>query len=127
MGRPAWQTVPLALMLTLGAVRAAQAHAILMGSAPPIGGHVPAGLLAVSLRYNSLIDARRSRVVLIPAGGSEQMLPVHPAGAGDILVTQIAITPGHYVIRWQVLAIDGHITRGDVPFDVTQASPETSH
>jgi hypothetical protein len=28
-------------------------------------------------------------------------------------------TPGAYVVRWQVLAIDGHITRGDVPFTVT--------
>ena len=27
--------------------------------------------------------------------------------------------PGRYVVRWQVLAIDGHITRGDVPFTVT--------
>jgi hypothetical protein len=26
---------------------------------------------------------------------------------------------GPYVVRWQVLAIDGHITRGDVPFTVT--------
>ncbi|MFI4981818.1 MAG: copper resistance protein CopC, partial [Nevskiales bacterium] len=28
-------------------------------------------------------------------------------------------TPGAYVVRWQVLSVDGHITRGDVPFTVT--------
>jgi methionine-rich copper-binding protein CopC len=27
--------------------------------------------------------------------------------------------PGKYRIRWQVLALDGHITRGDIPFIVT--------
>jgi hypothetical protein len=30
------------------------------------------------------------------------------------------LTPGVYVLRWQVLAIDGHITRGDVPFTVME-------
>ena len=29
-----------------------------------------------------------------------------------------ALSPGAYVLRWQVLAIDGHITRGDIPFVV---------
>jgi methionine-rich copper-binding protein CopC len=29
------------------------------------------------------------------------------------------LAPGNYTIRWQVLAVDGHITRGDVPFTVT--------
>ncbi len=26
--------------------------------------------------------------------------------------------PGDCVLRWQVLAVDGHITRGDVPLSV---------
>ena len=29
--------------------------------------------------------------------------------------------PGDYVLHWQVLATDGHITRGDVPFTVKGA------
>ncbi len=29
------------------------------------------------------------------------------------------LRPGDYTVRWQVLAVDGHITRGDVPFTVT--------
>jgi methionine-rich copper-binding protein CopC len=31
-----------------------------------------------------------------------------------------ALNPGEYRIRWQVLASDGHITRGEIPFQVTQ-------
>ncbi len=43
-----------------------------------------------------------------------------PAGQADTLQTSAELTkPGAYVVRWQVLAIDGHITRGDVPFTVT--------
>jgi len=26
--------------------------------------------------------------------------------------------PGAWRLRWQVLALDGHITRGDVPFAI---------
>jgi len=37
----------------------------------------------------------------------------------DILAAHLDLTPGSYVLRWQVLAVDGHITRGDVPFTVT--------
>jgi methionine-rich copper-binding protein CopC len=28
------------------------------------------------------------------------------------------LAPGQYRLRWQVLAIDGHLTRGDIPFTV---------
>jgi methionine-rich copper-binding protein CopC len=37
-----------------------------------------------------------------------------------VLTATVTLTPGTYVLRWQVLAIDGHITRGDVPFTVTE-------
>jgi methionine-rich copper-binding protein CopC len=30
------------------------------------------------------------------------------------------LATGVYVLRWQVLAVDGHITRGDIPFSVDQ-------
>jgi methionine-rich copper-binding protein CopC len=36
-----------------------------------------------------------------------------------VLTARIAgIQPGSYRLRWQVLALDGHITRGDIPFTV---------
>jgi methionine-rich copper-binding protein CopC len=28
------------------------------------------------------------------------------------------LAPGDYRLRWQVLAYDGHITRGEIPFTV---------
>jgi len=28
------------------------------------------------------------------------------------------LAPGKYTLRWQALAVDGHITRGEVPFTV---------
>ena len=47
------------------------------------------------------------------------MLKIAPDGPPNLLETTTNLeAPGAYVVRWQVLAIDGHITRGDVPFTV---------
>ena len=39
---------------------------------------------------------------------------------GDVLTAHAELAAGAYVLRWQVLAIDGHITRGEVPFRVAK-------
>ncbi|MBN8875728.1 MAG: copper resistance protein CopC [Rhodospirillales bacterium] len=105
-----------AIVLSPGA---AQAHAILEASTPPAGGSVAAGTVAIELRYNSRIDKARSRLVLVKPDHSEAKLPIAQDGAPERLQTSVSLTPGAYDLRWQVLAIDGHITRGDVRFDVT--------
>ena len=95
----------------------ASAHAILLDSQPAARGSVPPGPLRITLRYNSRIDHARSRVTLRAPGG-DTVLPIAPGGPEDTLDTQTELAPGDYTLRWQVLAVDGHITRGDVPFSV---------
>jgi methionine-rich copper-binding protein CopC len=97
----------------------ASAHAILEASEPNPGATVPAGSMALKLRFNSRIDRERSRLTLTHPDQSKSTLPIDPDGPPDLLTTTVALTPGAYVVRWQVLAVDGHITRGDVPFTVT--------
>jgi copper resistance protein C len=108
----------------LGAVLAlvpdlAQAHAIREESQPPAGGSIPAGAVTLRFRYNSRVDRARSRLTLTRPDHSQVVLPIDPDGPPDIMTTQAELAPGTYSVRWQVLAIDGHITRGDVPFTVT--------
>lgn len=98
---------------------AAQAHAILEESQPPIGGSVAAGKLTLWLRYNSRIDRARSRLTLTRPDHTQVVLPIDPDGPPDIMTARTELAPGVYSVRWQVLAVDGHITRGDVPFTVT--------
>lgn len=93
------------------------AHAILVESQPAAGSTVPAGQTAIVLRYNSRIDQARSRLTL-HGSNAEMVLPLQPANAPDALASQAELTPGQYVVRWQVLAVDGHITRGEVRFAV---------
>ncbi len=106
-----------ALLLPMLLPGAASAHAILLDSQPPARGVAAPGPARITLRFNSRIDRARSRLVL-RAAGQEQVLPVSPTGADDVLEAQADLRPGAWVLRWQVLAVDGHITRGDVPFQV---------
>lgn len=99
----------------------ASAHAILIDSSPKANGSVPAGHTALTLKYNSKIDQGRSKLVLVASDHSETPLVI--AGNDDKpneLDSEATLKPGAYVIHWQALALDGHITRGDLAFTVTQ-------
>ena len=111
----------LAFGTLLAAAYPALAHAILLESQPALRGSVRPGAVAVVFRFNSRVDARRSRVLLIRADKSETVLPILPNAPDDQILAQTDLPPGSYTLRWQVLAVDGHITRGDVPFTVAAA------
>ena len=112
--------IVIAMLGCMLAPAGATAHAILMQSNPPAGAGVPAGRLDMSFRYNSRIDRSRSRLTLTRPDHSQSVLRIAPEGPPDLLQTSTTLTtPGAYVVRWQVLAVDGHITRGDVLFTVT--------
>ena len=114
----------LACLALLGANPAA-AHAVLIDSTPAPLGHVPAGHLQLTLRYNSRVDAGRSKLVLQHAG-DETRLAQTAGDTPDVLRAALDVTPGDYVVAWQVLATDGHITRGRVPFTVDAAAATSS-
>jgi methionine-rich copper-binding protein CopC len=52
--------------------------------------------------------------------GGEAFPAEHVPVDGEVMGPECAadLAAGGYVLRWQVLAIDGHITRGDIPFAV---------
>ena len=97
----------------------AAAHAIIVSSDPTVDAVVPAAPLPVMLRFNSRIDRERSRLTLLRPDGSSEALPLAPDVPPDTLAAKLdGLAPGPYRLRWQVLAVDGHITRGDIPFAV---------
>jgi methionine-rich copper-binding protein CopC len=98
----------------------ASAHAILTQGEPEAGSRVPLGKVVISFRFNSRIDRFRSRLALSRPDHSQVVLKISADSPPDLLQTSADLTmPGAYVVRWQVLAVDGHITRGDVPFTAT--------
>ena len=95
------------------------AHAIIVESSPAVNATVAGPELDITLRFNSRIDRARSSLTLRPKasdkpktleliGDSPDLLKAHAAG----------LAPGAYRLHWQVLSVDGHITRGDIPFTV---------
>jgi methionine-rich copper-binding protein CopC len=115
-----------ALLVSLCLTGPAAAHAILIDSFPAPLGHVPAGHLDLKFRYNSRIDAGRSKLTLKRADDSIQRLSVVPSDKPDLLQATLDLAPGSYTVSWQVLATDGHITRGNVPFTVDPAAGKTA-
>ncbi len=110
---------PICLAATLPTT--AVAHAILVDSVPAPLGHVAVGHLGLVFRYNSRIDSGRSRLALISPDGTTRRLDTVADPAPDLLRADLDLQPGEYTLTWQVLAVDGHITRGRVPFTVDAA------
>jgi copper resistance protein C len=111
----------IALGLGLAVNRQAAAHALVVESTPAADSSVAGPEIAVTLRFNSRLDHQRSRLTLIGPDDTERRLTLSQTSAPDMLQAMASgISPGAYKLRWQVLAIDGHITRGDIPFRVTQ-------
>ena len=97
----------------------ARAHAIVLSSEPAVNSVVHGTTAEVVLRFNSRIDRDRSRLLLVRADGTSTGLALKDAGSPDTLAaTVVGLAAGAYRLRWQVLAVDGHITRGDIPFTV---------
>jgi copper resistance protein C len=97
------------------------AHAILLESSPSINTTVAGPNIPIKLRFNVRIDATRSRLTLVKPDASTQLLVISKDASADTLASQAqSLIPGEYRIRWQVLASDGHITRGEIPFQVAR-------
>src|ERR1700746_3590723 len=96
-----------------------EGHAILKSSSPVNGGFVTRPDVPVKLTFNVRVDAARSKLQLVMPDASIAELPVVEWPSPDTLVSKLTgLKPGAYTIRWQVLAPDGHISRGEIPFTV---------
>lgn len=99
--------------------RLALAHAHLESSTPAANATVQGPSVAIELRFNSRVDGQRSSLGIEIAGGSGKVNLVHDAQHSEsTLNAHATLQPGHYIIQWQALAPDGHITRGEIPFSV---------
>jgi methionine-rich copper-binding protein CopC len=119
---PLLRLLALVVVMTAGPVltaRPADAHAVIIDSIPAVDAVVPAGDSDVTLHYNSRIDHQRSRLTLVAPDGTSTLLAISPDSAPDIVAAKMnGLAAGQYRLRWQVLAIDGHLTRGDIRFSV---------
>lgn len=108
-----WAAVLVILPLKL------DAHAVLVESKPAMGSTVKGPDLSVWLRFNVRVDGSRSRCTLVLPDGSTKLLPLDPHSKPDILTGKATgLVAGKYMLQWQVLAADGHISRGEFTFNL---------
>jgi methionine-rich copper-binding protein CopC len=99
------------------AAQIAHAHAILVDSTPANNQTIVETSLPVELHFNSRIDGKHSRLWLVKPNDEEVILPLVDSAPPNTLKTDaLNLEPGAYRLRWQVLSVDGHITRGEIPF-----------
>ncbi len=109
----------IAVALVLIIPRVAMAHAVLIQSSPLANAIVQGPDVPVTMKFNSRVDGSRSTLLLSTPDGQSKPLAIDKQGAPDTLTTRATgLGPGAYAIHWQVLATDGHITRGQIPFAV---------
>jgi methionine-rich copper-binding protein CopC len=111
--------VLLVLVLFLQCSPRAFAHAVLVRSTPADGAVLHTGNITFTLDYNSRIDERRSVLQLTGSGSQEITLTTEtPTGPARLKAAVRGLKSGVYHLAWQVLAEDGHITRGAITFTV---------
>jgi hypothetical protein len=97
----------------------ADAHAIVTSAVPAVGSTVEGPNVAVHIQFNSRIDVGRSRLTIdLPTGKTVVLTPRPESGPDNLLADANSLSAGAYKLHWQVLSVDGHISRGDVPFKV---------
>ena len=121
--RPALAPVLLLMAcLTLAAPPVASPHAIVLESSPIHDAVLPVAPPQVALRFNSRIEKRFTRVTLA-AGDNAPVAVAVPVGDAEATPDRLTIPlqplgPGVYVLRYRVLAVDGHVTEGALRFTV---------
>ena len=97
-----------------------EGHAVLKETKPAANSKVAGPDVPIMLKYNVRIDVKLSKLQLLNPDNSTTDLKIEGQSSPDTLSAKATgLKPGTYRIRWQVLAPDGHITRGEIPFTVT--------
>ena len=118
----AWAGVVAAAVLA-SSPGEATAHALVLESVPAQGATLTAPPTHVFLRFNSKLEKRLSHVSLAPEKGKPVALPISVNGQDQpdrIDLPLAPLAPGAYVVRYKVLAVDGHITEGILRFSVLE-------
>jgi len=103
----------------------ADAHAIIVSARPGVNSTVPPGELELQLDFNSRIDAQRSRLRLRGPDGTETPVALAAQTSPNVVAGHATVmTVGRWKLDWQVLSLDGHITRGEIGFSVGPLPPK---
>ncbi|HEX4714144.1 MAG TPA: copper resistance CopC family protein, partial [Ktedonobacteraceae bacterium] len=90
-----------------------------VSSQPAANSTISGPEVAVLLKYSSRVDLEHSTLTLLDPNGKVEKIAIESEPSPGTLTAKLSgLVKGAYVLRWQILAMDGHITRGTIPFQV---------
>jgi len=96
-----------------------EGHAILLEALPAKDAAVNGPDVEIQLKFNSRIDGARSQISLVLPDNTMHKVQLDAQKSPEILSAKAkGLKSGSYKLRWQVLAADGHLTRGEYTFEV---------
>jgi methionine-rich copper-binding protein CopC len=111
-------TLAAAILLSVMAGTAAQAHAFLDHAEPRVGSTVPTAPRELSLSFTQNLEPAFSSVEVSDANGTRVDQGKPKISASVMRVSLKPLSPGTYRVRWQVLSVDTHTTEGSFTFHV---------
>ncbi len=121
--RNLWTLIPWALLVAVmlwvaGPAPAAQGHTFVVRTAPAQGARLEAPPREISLEFSEAFAASGARLEL-SVDGQFEPLTAEGALGGRVLRADLATDRnGVYVVRWEVVAEDGHRASGEFAFGV---------
>jgi methionine-rich copper-binding protein CopC len=119
---PVLRSLALALLLVAG-LEGAGTEAFVVRSIPAADEVLQGPDLWISLQFSVRVYPRRSELTLISPEANE--IPVRIVApisdTSDPLVLggyATGLKPGSYRLQWRVLDLDGHLSQGEIPFQV---------
>ena len=115
-----------AALLALPGAPAAEAHAVLVRSAPPGRATLTEKPDRVQLWFNERLEPAFSSVSVWSSAGTQVDAGdarVAPDDAKRLSVTLPALPPGAYSVRYRVLSVDGHVVDSSFSFTIRDKAP----
>ena len=113
--RPLWIAAS-GLLLLVGAGGEALAHAKLVSSSPAANQTVTPPPTSLTLKFSESIEVRFAQVTLSDAGGTAVKTGSVTQDPGDRAILIVPLADGQYTVSWQIVAADGHKTKGTYHF-----------
>ncbi len=109
----------VSVVLVLGFCLLSWGHGVLIESFPSHGAILQDPPSIISLRFNAALEASITRITLVDLKRQSQALHVTDGSTLEQVVVSVPpLVPGVYNVNYQVLATDGHVTKGSIRFTI---------
>ncbi len=90
-----------------------------VGSFPMVNEIMDGRATSFSIRFDGPVDHARSRLTLVTPHGSRALHARLDSEPNTLFTAVGALPPGRYELRWEARSMDGDVSKGVIPFEVS--------